>query len=84
MSCRKGRSARQTIGDQSRRRVEPGRRRRVQDRHWHQMLDHFLTQIARHGMLDLSITATGDDQHHVVEDVAICFGQALSQALGDK
>ena len=48
------------------------------------MLDHFLTQIARHGMFDLAVSASGDDQHHVVEDVAICLGRAFNQALGDK
>ena len=48
------------------------------------MFDHFLTQIARHGMFDLAVSASGDDQHHVVEDVAICLGRAFNQALGDK
>jgi len=50
-------------------------------------LDHMLDQIARHGMLDIEISATGDlhiDLHHTVEDVGITFGQALAQALGDK
>lgn len=50
-------------------------------------LDHMLDQIARHGMLDLEVTARGDlhvDAHHTVEDVGITFGQALAQALGDK
>jgi imidazoleglycerol-phosphate dehydratase len=43
--------------------------------------------LAKHGALDLSVKAAGDlhvDQHHTVEDVGICFGQALKQALGDK
>jgi len=48
------------------------------------MLDHLLTQIARHSLIDLTIAATGDDQHHLVEDVAICLGRALSEALGDR
>lgn len=48
------------------------------------MFDHFLTQVARHGLLDLAVDASGDDQHHVVEDVAICLGRAVDQALGDK
>jgi len=48
------------------------------------MFDHFLTQIARHGMFDLAVSASGDDQHHVVEDVAICLGRAFNDALGDK
>ena len=50
-------------------------------------LDHMLTLLAKHAVFDLSITAKGDlhiDQHHTVEDVGICFGQALAQGLGDK
>jgi len=49
--------------------------------------DHMLDQIARHGMLDLEITAAGDlqiDAHHTVEDVGIALGQAVIKALGDK
>ena len=50
-------------------------------------LDHMLDQIARHGLIDLDITAEGDlhiDAHHTVEDTGITFGQAFAQALGDK
>jgi len=50
-------------------------------------LEHMLDQVARHGMIDLDITAHGDlkiDAHHTVEDVGITFGQALTQALGEK
>ena len=50
-------------------------------------LDHMLDQVARHGMIDLTVRAEGDlhiDAHHTVEDVGITFGQALAQALGDK
>lgn len=50
-------------------------------------LDHMLTQIARHGLIDLDIEAAGDlhiDAHHTVEDIGITLGQALAQALGDK
>lgn len=50
-------------------------------------LDHMLNLFAKHGGLDLDVTARGDlhvDQHHTVEDVGICLGQALRQALGDK
>lgn len=49
--------------------------------------DHMLDQIARHGMMDITIEAVGDlhiDAHHTVEDVGIAFGQALAEALGDK
>ncbi len=50
-------------------------------------LDHMLEQVARHGLIDLEVTARGDlhvDGHHTVEDVGICLGQALAKALGDK
>ena len=47
-------------------------------------LDHMLDQLARHGIFDLNISASGSDNHHVVEDVAICLGKAFQQALGDK
>ena len=49
--------------------------------------DHMLHQISRHGMIDLDVRATGDlhiDDHHTVEDVGICIGQALREAVGDK
>jgi imidazoleglycerol-phosphate dehydratase len=49
--------------------------------------DHMLTLLARHSLIDLTVRAEGDlhvDAHHTVEDVGICFGQALKQALGDK
>lgn len=49
--------------------------------------DHMLDQIARHGLMDLSIHAKGDlhiDGHHTVEDVGITLGQAVAQAVGDK
>jgi len=49
--------------------------------------DHMLDQIARHGMLDMDISASGDlhiDAHHTVEDVGIALGQAVVKALGDK
>ena len=48
------------------------------------MLDHLLAQVVRHGVFDIKLSATGDDQHHLVEDVAICLGQALGEALGEK
>ncbi|MFO8155370.1 MAG: imidazoleglycerol-phosphate dehydratase HisB [Pseudomonadota bacterium] len=50
-------------------------------------LDHMLDQVARHGRVDLDITADGDthiDDHHTVEDIGITLGQALAEALGDK
>ena len=48
------------------------------------MLDHLLSQTAKHGRLDLKLIASGDDEHHVTEDVAICLGKALNEALGEK
>ncbi len=48
------------------------------------MFDHLLSQVAQHGRLDIRLSATGDDPHHLIEDVAICFGKALTQALGEK
>ena len=48
------------------------------------MFDHLLAQLARHGVFDIKISAAGDDQHHLVEDVAICLGRALTEALGEK
>ena len=48
------------------------------------MFDHLLSQMAQHGRFDLEISASGDDQHHVAEDVAICLGKALGEALGEK
>ncbi|HIC87999.1 MAG TPA: imidazoleglycerol-phosphate dehydratase HisB [Anaerolineae bacterium] len=50
-------------------------------------LDHMLTLFAAHGLFDLAVQAKGDlhvDEHHTTEDVAICLGQALHQALGDR
>jgi len=50
-------------------------------------LDHMLGQVARHGLVDLTVTATGDlhiDSHHTVEDIGITLGQAFKAALGDK
>src|SRR5438128_3832631 len=49
--------------------------------------DHMLTLLAKHSLIDLTVSADGDlhiDAHHTVEDVGICFGKALAQALGDK
>ncbi len=50
-------------------------------------LDHMLTLLSVHGFFDLFLKAEGDtevDDHHTVEDIGICFGQAIAQALGDK
>ena len=50
-------------------------------------LEHMLDQVARHGMIDLTINAKGDteiDDHHTVEDIGITLGQAFAQALSDK
>lgn len=49
--------------------------------------EHMLTQIARHGLIDITLTAKGDlevDAHHTVEDVGIVIGQAVARAVGDK
>ncbi|MDD5127005.1 MAG: imidazoleglycerol-phosphate dehydratase HisB [Dehalococcoidales bacterium] len=48
------------------------------------MFDHLLSQLAKHGTFDIKLSATGSDQHHLVEDVAICLGKALGKALGEK
>jgi imidazoleglycerol-phosphate dehydratase len=50
-------------------------------------LDHMIDQIARHGLIDITIVATGDlhiDDHHTVEDIGITLGQAISKAVDDK
>ena len=50
-------------------------------------LEHIMDQIARHGLIDLQITAKGDlhiDAHHTVEDIGITLGQAFAKAVGDK
>ncbi|MEX2489279.1 MAG: imidazoleglycerol-phosphate dehydratase HisB [Pseudomonadales bacterium] len=50
-------------------------------------LEHMLDQVARHGLIDLDISASGDldiDAHHTVEDIGITLGQAVAQAVGDK
>ncbi len=46
--------------------------------------DHMLNQLAQHGIFDIKLSATGPDQHHVVEDVAISLGKAFSKALEDR
>lgn len=50
-------------------------------------LDHMLTNMSRHGLIDLKVRAKGDievDYHHTVEDVGICLGEAVKKAAGDK
>ena len=50
-------------------------------------LDHMLTLFAKHGLFDLSVKAVGDlhvDHHHTVEDIGICLGKTIHQAIGDK
>ena len=49
--------------------------------------DHMLTLLAKHSLIDIEVQAVGDlhiDPHHTVEDIGICFGKALAEALGDK
>ncbi len=51
------------------------------------MLDHLLEQMARHGLFDITVDAEGDierDPHHLVEDLGLCLGRALDQALGER
>jgi imidazoleglycerol-phosphate dehydratase len=48
------------------------------------IFDHLLSQVAKHGLFDIKLTATGDDVHHLVEDIAICLGKAFGEALGEK
>src|SRR5438874_9995492 len=50
-------------------------------------LDHMLELFAKHGLFDLEVTCRGDlqvDDHHSVEDIAICLGRAVNESLGDK
>jgi len=49
-----------------------------------EMFDHLLAQLAQHGVFDLTVSAAGNDQHHVAEDVAICLGRVFAEALGEK
>jgi len=48
------------------------------------IFDHLLAQLAKHGLFDIKTSATGDNPHHLVEDVAICLGKAFGEALGEK
>ena len=51
------------------------------------MLDHLLSQVGKHGMIDITVQAKGDlatDEHHTVEDIGLALGQALDQALGKR
>jgi imidazoleglycerol-phosphate dehydratase len=51
------------------------------------MLDHLLEQIPRHGLFDITLKASGDidrDPHHLIEDIGICLGRAVSEALGER
>lgn len=48
------------------------------------LFDHLLDQLGRHGLFDLRVSATGDDAHHLVEDVAIVLAHTLDEALGEK
>jgi len=50
-------------------------------------LDHMIDQIGRHGLIDITLNVVGDlhiDDHHTVEDIGICFGEAFKEAIGDK
>ena len=50
-------------------------------------LDHMIDQIGKHGLIDIDLKAKGDlhiDDHHTIEDIGICFGEALKEAVGEK
>ena len=47
-------------------------------------MNHLIQALATHSLIDVEVTATGDLKHHVMEDTAICLGEALSEALGDR
>jgi len=47
-------------------------------------LDHLLSLFSKHSLIDLEVSAKGDDQHHVVEDIGLVMGQTFAEALGDK
>lgn len=46
-------------------------------------MDHMLRSLATHSLIDISVEASGDLKHHIIEDVAICLGEAIRRALGD-
>ncbi len=48
------------------------------------IFDHLLSQLAKHGIFDIKLKASGDDPHHLVEDVAIVLGRAFNEAMGEK
>lgn len=48
------------------------------------IFDHMLSQIAKHGLINIKLSASGDDPHHLIEDIAICLGKAFNEALGEK
>lgn len=47
-------------------------------------LDHMITSLATHSLIDITATAKGDLRHHIVEDLAICLGESLNKALGNR
>ncbi len=48
------------------------------------IFDHLLAQLAKHGRFNIKLSASGDDPHHLTEDIAICLGKAFAEALGGK
>lgn len=48
------------------------------------MFDHLLQQVARHGVFDIKLKTSGDDPHHLIEDIGIALGKAFSEALAEK
>ncbi|TMC52544.1 MAG: imidazoleglycerol-phosphate dehydratase HisB [Chloroflexi bacterium] len=87
MSSRKGQVTRKSKETQLKARVDLDGRGRTDVSTGLPFLDHMLEQVARYGSFDLKLSGAGDlhvDPHHLVEDVGIVMGQALSQALGDR
>jgi len=87
MTVRRARIDRQTRETQITVRLDLDGRGRYQVDTGIRFLDHMLELVARHGVMNLTVKATGDldvDQHHTVEDVGIAFGEAVSNAVGSR
>ena len=83
---RKSEIARKTGGDRDYPSAEPGRHGAVSDSNRRGLFGPHADRVCPHGSFDLAVQCQGDtwvDDHHTVEDVGICLGQAFAQALGD-